>query len=274
MQCMEVWGGNQAVDRGFETPGLRLWVHSRPFGDASGGGDVYYVSSCASGRITRLLIADVSGHGELVSRTAVGLRNLMRRNVNYIRQTQFVREMNQQFTSLSEQGGFATALVATFFAPNRRFSACNAGHPPPMVYRARQQAWSELTPLERPQAKPVDTPLGILGEAEYQQRDVQLDVGDLVLSFTDAVTESSGRDGVQLGQNGVLEMLRDIDVADPAKIILRLVDQIRAVNAGNLQQDDTTLLLCQVTGSGPSWKSSLLAPFRLLGRVRDHTAVF
>jgi len=55
-------------------PGLDAWVSSQPEGHAVAGGDVYYFSSCASGRITRILLADVSGHGELIARTAAGLR--------------------------------------------------------------------------------------------------------------------------------------------------------------------------------------------------------
>ncbi|MCH2597421.1 MAG: serine/threonine-protein phosphatase, partial [Pirellulales bacterium] len=133
MECMEVWGGNQAIQRKFQTPGLKIWVNSQPFGHAVAGGDIYYLSCCASGRITRMLLADVSGHGELVSRTAIGLRDLMRRNVNYIKQTRFVGAMNRQFTDLDEQGGFATALVSTFFASTMTYSLCNAGHPSPIV---------------------------------------------------------------------------------------------------------------------------------------------
>ena len=45
MQCMEVWGGNQAVERSFQTPGLKILIYSRPYGHAVGGGDVYYISS-------------------------------------------------------------------------------------------------------------------------------------------------------------------------------------------------------------------------------------
>src|SRR6202051_94856 len=63
MTCMEVWGGSQLTTRGVEMGGLDAWVYSRPFGDARRGGDVYYASSCATGRITRLLLADVAGHG-------------------------------------------------------------------------------------------------------------------------------------------------------------------------------------------------------------------
>lgn len=95
MQCMEVWGGNRQVDRYLETPGLEAWIYSQPHQQAPGGGDVYYISSCASGRITRILLADVSGHGVDASKLAVGLRELMRRNINIVKQSRFVTEMNQ-----------------------------------------------------------------------------------------------------------------------------------------------------------------------------------
>src|SRR5919107_1849739 len=97
MQCMEVWGGNQIVDSGVVMAGLDAWVFCRPFGASDAGGDVYYVSSCATGRITRLLVADASGHGSAVCDVAANLRTLMHKHVNQIEQTRFVRSMNQQF---------------------------------------------------------------------------------------------------------------------------------------------------------------------------------
>lgn len=99
MQCMEVWGGNRSVDSDFRMPGLRIWLHSKAHGGSSHGGDVYYLSSCASGRITRILLADVSGHGNAVSATAARLRDLMRKNINRINQSQFVARMNDCFKS-------------------------------------------------------------------------------------------------------------------------------------------------------------------------------
>src|SRR5687768_18611008 len=57
-------GGNQPADSGVVMAGLDAWVYCRPYHGAAAGGDVYYVSSCATGRITRLLVADVSGHGD------------------------------------------------------------------------------------------------------------------------------------------------------------------------------------------------------------------
>src|SRR5437870_8739541 len=101
MQCMEVWGGSQLTDRGVEFGGLDVWVYSKPYGQAQSGGDVYYASSCATGRISRLLLADVSGHGSAVASTAADLRTLMRRFVNRLEQAEFVRLLNQQFIALS-----------------------------------------------------------------------------------------------------------------------------------------------------------------------------
>ncbi|MBD13873.1 MAG: hypothetical protein CMJ72_01760 [Planctomycetaceae bacterium] len=271
MECMEVWGGNQAIQRKFQTPGLKIWVNSQPFGHAVAGGDIYYLSCCASGRITRMLLADVSGHGELVSRTAIGLRDLMRRNVNYIKQTRFVGAMNRQFTDLDEQGGFATALVSTFFASTMTYSLCNAGHPSPIVFHSEASQWSELNSGASSSKILSDTPLGVVDEVAYGQRDLRLQAGDMVLSFSDAVTESEDRDGRQLGAAGVLRLVRELGLHDAEEVIPSLVERITKLSDSNLRQDDATFLLAQATGGGPSLKKSLLAPLRFMGRVADRT---
>src|SRR6195256_2902312 len=139
MQCMEVWGGSQLTTRGVAFGGLDAWVYSKPYGNARHGGDVYYASSCATGRISRLLLADVSGHGTPVAATAADLRTLIRRFLNRLDQSEFVRLLNQQFIALSQSATFATAVVTTFFAPSRRLTVCNAGHPRPFLYRAAER---------------------------------------------------------------------------------------------------------------------------------------
>src|SRR5688500_979394 len=180
MQCMEIWGGNQVVDTSVAMPGLDAWVYCHPYGDsADGGGDVHYVSSCATGRVTRLLVADVSGHGAAACDVAGTLRSLMRRYVNYIDQAEFVRSMNRQFVDMSASHCFATAVVTTFFAPTNTLSLCNAGHPPPLLYRARAGAWDflDLNGADRPEdAEPANIPLGVLTLADYEQFDLTLDV--------------------------------------------------------------------------------------------------
>ncbi|QDT09028.1 Phosphoserine phosphatase RsbU [Planctomycetes bacterium K23_9] len=273
MQCMEVWGGNQAVDRTIETPGLRIWAFSKPYPGSDSGGDVYFLSSCASGRVSRILLADVSGHGEAVSKIAIGLRDLMRRNVNYVRQSRLVTGMNEQFAQLNKTSEFATALVSTFFAPTRTYSLCNAGHPPPFLYRQASGVWSELSDGEERAGVIADIPWGVCDDAAYFQQDIQLQPGDMVLSYSDALSESEDSDGEPLGCDGVLQLVSQLDTREPANLIPDLIRQIGELNPCNLEHDDMTVLLCEANGSGTPLKDSLLAPFRLLRNVADKTNI-
>jgi sigma-B regulation protein RsbU (phosphoserine phosphatase) len=270
MQCMEVWGGNQIADSGVVMAGLDAWVYSRPYEDADGGGDVYYVSSCATGRISRLLVADVSGHGALVAQTAAELRTLMRKYVNYIDQTQFVRSMNRRFVELGKVGSFATAVVTTFFAPTNDLTLCNAGHPPPLLYRARTRSWQFLERKERVEsAAASNIPLGIEDLCDYEQFGVRLAVGDLVMCYTDSLIESHGADGEMLGTAGLLEILSALDAPEPATFIAALVARIESIARGNLRGDDVTVLLFRPNGLGPKppLRDRLLAPLRVLRGV-------
>lgn len=269
MRCMEVWGGNHPVDSGVAMPGLDAWVYSRPYAKAaaqpaSAGGDVYYVSSCAGGQIARLLVADVSGHGTTVSEVALSLRTLMRKYVNYLNPEKFVGEMNRRFAELTENGSFATAVVSTFFSPTNQVTFCNAGHPPPLLYQPGH-GWSYLESREVEGDAPADLPLGIEGTSAYSQSWVKLRRGDLVLCYTDGLPESRGADGDFLGQAGLLEIARTIDVADPTKVVPALLKAIEDVHPGNLTGDDITVLLFRASGDGAnsSFARRLLAPFRL-----------
>ena len=275
MQCMEVWGGNTPVDRGFEVPGLDVWVYSRPFERAEGGGDVYYVSSCASGRITRLLLADVSGHGQAVADVGVRLRDLMRRNVNLISQSRFVSEMNQQFSHRPDGEGFATALVCTFFSPNQSLQFCSAGHEFPFLFHAEQARWTsaeELSSVDRV-SRPADTPLGVIEEADYSRFQTKLGLGDMVLCTSDAFSESRDAAGDLLGTEGLLRIINELDSSQPADFIPQLLHRIAHEHQGNLNHDDATVILFRANGSIPSLVKNLMAPFRLLTPVRDNTGI-
>src|SRR4029077_15097883 len=133
--------------------------------------------------------------------------------------------LNQQFTALSQDGTFATAIVATFFSPTQRLIVCNAGHPRPLLYRAAQRKWNFLGnegTIE--QATPRNIPLGILDVTEYAQSDVELESGDCLLAYTDALIESRDSDGEMLGEAGLLRIVRllgDVDPRDLTEVLLR-----------------------------------------------------
>lgn len=266
MKCLEVCGGSQLTARGLVIGGLDAWVYSRPYGQAPRGGDVYYASSCAAGRITRLLLADVSGHGKTVAGIAADLRVLMRRYVNRPDQSEFVRLLNRQFAALSRNGAFATAIVTTFFSPNRRLVLCNAGHPRPILYRASKEEWSLLGEQRSTRAAPPSNlPLGILSMAEYEHFDLELEPGDCVVTYTDALIESSDADGEQLGEDGVLRLLKLLGNAQPDKLIAELLGEIAERYPENLSTDDVTVLLLRANGGAQSL--TLMDKMRAMGRM-------
>jgi phosphoserine phosphatase RsbU/P len=265
MQCMEVWGGSQLTSSGVELGGLDVWVYSKPFGEAQRGGDVYYVSSCATGRISRLLLADVSGHGQSVASTAADLRTLMRRFVNRLDQKEFVRLLNEQFTTLSQSGTFATAVVTTFFAPTRRLSVCNAGHPRPLLLRTADRQWSLLGHQDQPEKKePSNIPFGLFQLADYEQLDVELEPGDCLISYTDAFVESCDANGEMLGEAGLLRIANLLGDVPAEKLIPSLLREVTERFPENLTADDVTLLV--VRANGGSIDYSFGAKLNAVGR--------
>jgi serine phosphatase RsbU (regulator of sigma subunit) len=267
---MEVWGGSQLTARGVEFGGLDAWVYSKPHGQAQRGGDVYYASSCGTGRITRLLLADVSGHGNAVAATAADLRTLMRRFVNRLDQTEFVSLLNRQFAEMSVGGTFATAIVTTFFSPSSRLDVCNAGHPRPLLYSAARNQWTLLGHEESVGSRLCNTPLGILAMAEYEQFDVELRPGDCLICYTDALIESNDADGEMLGEAGLLRIVRLLSAPDeggldaPQRVAERLLEEIGARYPENLTDDDVTVLV--VRANGRALRYSMGEKLRAMGR--------
>ncbi len=279
MQCLEVWGGNGATDNGVTMPGIDAWVLSRPHKGEDAGGDVHYVSSCGTGRISRILVADVAGHGGTVAELGRTLRSLMRRYMNYLDQTKLVEQMNKEFVALSSMGRFATAIVATYFAPTDTFTAVNAGHPRPLVYSSRKKEWRVLA-VERAAApkagvaamrqdEPTNLPLGIDDIATYDQFALRLRQGDLVVIYTDSLVEARRRDGSFVNEEGLLAVARSIDVSRPDLFAGRLYQGVIDACDGEEPDDDVTVLVIRPNGLQPrmSFVEALRAQFTFLGML-------
>lgn len=264
MSCMEVWGGNTSTDTAIHRPGLscRVWSHS--FGSGDAGGDVYYLSSCASGRLTRFLLADVCGHGESAAAGAEALRELMRQNVNRIRQTQLVQAVNQELAVADISGRFATALIGTWFAPFSEMMLSNAGHPIPLLYRASTGVWSTCEAKSRERVAMQNMPLGIDERTCYSEHRIKLQPGDLLLCYTDALSESRDASGRYIQTSGLVDLLQSLDGAPPDVLIQRLLGRLESASPGNLDRDDVTVMLFEATTKAVSFADSLLAPWRFL----------
>lgn len=295
LQCMQIWGGNSEIDNGVSLAGIDCWVYSRPFqgaaaqpaaageagvsatssGSSTGGGDIHFVTSCATGRITRLVVADVSGHGAPVAEMATSLRRLMRRHANHYDQRLFVRSVNERFSELmspgsaSESGVFATAVFASFYAPTDEFSLCNAGHPRPLHYDARSAQWRAIEVAAqddrreiatgtrtRSIAAPSNLPLGIIEDTHYDQHLFRLGHDDLVLVYTDSLVElrraaAPGTDEStlrrpMLGEAGLIEICSRLDPSRPGEFVpelLRALEAYSGLSADAFDDDVTVLLL-------------------------------
>jgi len=263
LQCMEIIGGNEVIHKMISSPGLDIWVDSEPL-EGNVGGDIHYFSMCGSGRVTRLCVADVSGHGPGMDEIAKSLRALMRKHINQLDQTRFARDINREFTARADSDYFATILLATYFAPTDHLIVCNAGHPRPLWFSTRLNRWQLLdrdTPDHGPSIReakgtyllsPVSNlPLGIVEPTDYYQFDINLKKGDLILIYTDALIEAVSPDGQPLGEDGLLDIARQINWSQPQEIAPMLLEAVERWRGGKAAEDDQTLIVLHHNASNP-----------------------
>ncbi len=265
MQCMEVWGGHQAVDRSLRMTGIDVVAFSRVYRDSDRGGDVLYISSCASGRISRVLIADVSGHGVDAQGIAKSLRDLMRKNINRIDQSRMMAEVNREFSEAQHSDRFATAVLVTYFLPTRSLVVSTAGHPPLLVYRHAQRRWECLTTIQPAKAAQASgLPFGISDEERYGTTRLQLEQGDLVLCYSDAFIEAVNANDEMLGVEGLLNVVRQYALDETQSLLPNVINHIESLNPTNLRDDDATAVLITPNEERVAFADNLKAPGRWL----------
>jgi len=252
LKCLEIWGGNRAIDSGVSVPGIDGWVLSRPVDGSDVGGDVHYVSLCGGHRLARFAVADISGHGPQADHVAATLRTLVRKHIGKLDQTRFLQALNGEFTSLAESGTYATAVLASYYAPIDHLVVCNAGHPKPLWYHAAAGTWEYL---EEKSPKCVSNlanlPLGIVHLTQYHQFAVPLEKDDIVLIYTDALLDARRPLGRALGEEGLLGIVHENGVGDPAAFCHSVLDAVIAHQGGVALEDDVTMMLLHHNASEP-----------------------
>lgn len=221
-----------------------------------------------------MLIGDVGGVDNLFTDVAERMRDIMKRNVNVIAQTSAIRQMRVSLDTASEHGGFASTLLSTFFAPLRTFTICNAGHPPPLLFRSTTPDWHLLKSV-KPLGLSDENPSGTVDSDEYQTMKFTLEVGDMVLSYSNDLTECRWSNGRTMGLMGVQKLAKRLNQSSNGEHILNdWISLIRAEHEDNLQGVDATVMLTKVTKTRVPMRDNILAPFRLARRrVSDQTAL-
>lgn len=250
LACLEVRGGNHLAAYGAELPGLDGWVSCRPLHPSPRGGDLYYMSACSQGVVARVVLADVSGHGDVVGEAAIRLRDALRKHVELWDQSMLIRQLNDDFLAGARRSQFATAFLASYYRETGELLFTNAGHMPALWYRTATREWSFLddsTPLSK---EIVDLPLGLIAGTSYSQTAVQLQAGDLVLLYTDGIPEAYDESGEQLGLGRLLSMARNLPVDSAVAAGEALVAAIAGFSDGVASTDDQTVVVLQRRANG------------------------
>jgi len=248
LACFELWGGNCAVDHPVELPGLAGWVYSSPLDPAAGGGDVHYISVCSRGMISRIVVADVAGHGSDASLVAQNLRSVLQRHTNNWDQSALMQELNRAFLPSAVKSQYATAAVLSFFVETAELVFTNAGHPPALWYRAGEDCWELLEDNTAFAVEIEGLPLGLIPGTSYRQTGVRLGAGDALVLYTDGVTEATNSSGAELGRAGLLALARRLKIGSPVEVARELIAGVRAFRGNVTRRDDETLIVLRQVG--------------------------
>jgi len=249
MACLEIRGGNRRESYSVELPGLSAWISCRPLPPASEGGDLYYMTVCSKGAISRVVLADVAGHGQLVSSVADRLRDGLRKHVNTWDQSILVQELNNAFLAGANGVQFATAFVLGHYVQSGEVVFTNAGHVPPLWYWAAERKWLTISHSTPYATEIADLPLGIIAGTPYTQTAIQLSPGDLLVLYTDGLTESRDAAGQQLGSERLAALASTVPVEVPDNAGEALLARVETFRSPSPPFDDETMIVLRRNGS-------------------------
>ena len=168
----------------------------------------------------------------------------MRENINLWDQSDFMRGLNDTLL-LSGQNKYATAIILSFHRITGRLMFSNAGHLPPLWYHARQQTWGWLREDDDPLArKGWGLPIGLIPGTNYRQTVGTLEPSDLLVLYTDGVTEAENHAGESLDREQLLKWARETPSASPEALGWALLKRFESFQ-GRCRSDDETLIVLQ-----------------------------
>jgi serine phosphatase RsbU (regulator of sigma subunit) len=214
-----------------DVQGYDISAFNRPCTEV--GGDYYDV--VPAGENTGMAIADVSGKGIGAAMLMSSLQALLRlRAAEGIDPSQLVGKLNSDLISRVGEGRFITLFYLILDPVAHKIRYSNAGHNPPMLRRTS----GEISCLEV-----SGMPLGILPEIAYGTSEAELGPGDVLILYSDGITECMNGDGDMFGEERLEEVLAATASEDAQGIrgaIFSAVDQFRQDRP---YSDDMTLIV-------------------------------
>jgi serine phosphatase RsbU (regulator of sigma subunit) len=222
-----------------DTPGAEIAGISEPAREV--GGDYFDHIPLGAGRVM-LVIADVSGKGVPAALLMSAFRAaLMSQDADHEGPAEVTTRLNAFLHRSVEPGRFVTAFVGFLDAATGRCVYANAGHNPPLLLRADGRAeWLSAGGLI----------LGILPDSRFESGEAVLEPGDLLVLYTDGVTEGADATGEQFGEERLVASVRRLAGEPCAELAERLVREVRAFEGESGPADDLTLLVARRPPAG------------------------
>jgi len=203
------------------------------------GGD-YYDFIWRSNTDLGIAIGDVSGKGIPAALLMATLRAYLRGQTMSGEKdlAGMMANLNELVYQSSASNRYATFFYGRYDATTRRLNYVNAGHNPPLVFRAGGR---EVIRLEA--CGPV---IGLIQGRQWTEACVSLQPGDLLVAFTDGISEAMNRDDEEWGEERLAETVRSLDSLPVGEMIGRIRESADRFVAGAPQHDDMTLVVLRL----------------------------
>ena len=199
------------------------------------GGD-YYDFLEAGGHNVAFVLGDVSGKGVPAALLMANLQAVFRSQAAQSLQQpgSLLRSVNTHFFESTAAERFATLFFGLYDDRTRKLRYVNCGHVAPLLMRP----WGEITRLE-----PTATMLGAFRQWRCSESETPLHPGDLLLIYSDGVTEA-GIDGVEeFGEERLIRVMRDHQFESAPSVVREVVDAVNHFSSGSRSDDVTVVAL-------------------------------
>lgn len=221
-------------------PGLEVAAYSRPAQIV--GGDYFDFVEFETG-FYGLAIADVAGHGVSASLHMASVQSLLKALAPISRSpAEVIRQIHKLLIHNIRYTTFVTFFIGAFDPSTKRLTFCNAGHNPPLVLRSRKRMTDAPVLL-----KPTGAAIGLVEEADFGENSIDLQEGDLLVLYTDGVTEAVNRQDQAFGRERLATLVRHLDHLPARDVVNEIRQGLDEFSGGRPFVDDTTFVVCRIT---------------------------
>ena len=218
-------------NRHLEAGGWRAHYHYQPAGPVSGD----YCDLVLSDGSLFFMVGDVAGKGVASSLLMSHLHAIIRSLLSVgMPVAQLMERANRLFCESTMPAHYATLICGRATAAGE-VELCNAGHCRPAIVRHGEVATIQSGGI----------PLGLFCSVHYAPQRFQLEPGDLLILYTDGVSEAADPAGAEYGEDRVLRVAAGCHRLPAEAASRTLLDDLAAFRAGARQADDLTLMAIQ-----------------------------